>query len=486
MNRFINTAAFAVCIGVFGGCGKTNHLDKGAGKNRNNEVLDTKKARWDQRNEPSIMDTLVNGQGYRYEFSSLPLSGSLSQQPWSGDYWPTYKGGITYRWNDWDSWGVQRYGYRLDSYQSLEGKDLAYLSPSEKFDLFLGRYDYPLTHEERRRTRIMKTVPGSYEYIPGYKIPYWEGLCHSWAPATAGYQEPNPITLSNPDGLQIPFGSSDIKALLTYFLHETPAKTQFLGMRCNIDVHELYRKYRNGEISWSYYQQQKKACADTNAGSFHLVLSNQIGLLDEAFFVDVSRGAEVWNQAVYSYETVILQQRYGASRKAAPGTVKEIKVHTRMFYTTEIPQSFERPLGQPVAFKDYYYWLEINRNGEIIGGEWLDSRANRPDFLWKQEIPEFWGDYKFLEEIYNLSIQVPEEPEEPGEPTEPTEPEEPSEPIGPTEPEEPSEPTEPTESEEPSEPTEPTEPEEPVEPTEPVPIDPTPTESEDSREIASP
>lgn len=450
MSRFIFIAGLVVFIGLSGGCGEQEeNLELKIGKGGH---LNLNKARWDQRNEPSLMDTLVGGQAYRYKFDTLPLSGTLSKKPWSGDYWPTYKGGITYRWNDRDSWGVERYGYTPSAYQDLVDKDLSFLSPAEKYDLMMGRFDYPLTYEERQRTKIMRTVPGSSEYRPGYKIPYWEGLCHAWAPATIGYQEPNPVTVLSPNGLEIPFGSSDIKALLSHFLHETPAKTQFLGMRCNIDVDELQKKYRNGEISWSYYMQQKKACADTNAGAFHLVLSNQVGLLDEGFIADVTRGAEVWNQAVYAYETQVLEEKQGASWKAAPGTVKEIRVHTRMYYTTEIPHSFERPSGQPTVFKDYNYWLEINKRGEIVGGEWKNSRANRPDFLWKQEIPDFWGDYSYLGDLYYQSIQAspneqPTPPAEPGGPTEPTNPPtdsdvstEPAEPISPREPSVPLEP----------------------------------------------
>ena len=435
MDRFIITAGFVASMGILGGCGNSKLSHNGIESPRSSSQENIKKARWDARNEPSLMDTMVNGQAYLYRFDTLPLEGALSKRPWSGDYWPTYRGGITYRWNDRSSWGVDRYGYAPKPYDDLIGRNLAYLSPAEKFDLYRGRYDYPLTYEERRRTRIMKTVPGSWEYRPGYKIPYWEGLCHAWAPATLGYEEPSPITVTNPDGLEIPFGSSDLKALLTYFLHETGAKTQFLGMRCNIDVDELNRKYRNGEISWSYYMQQKKACSDTNAGSFHLVLTNQVGLLDEGFIADVTRGAEVWNQAIYAYHSEVLEERSGASRNAAPGTVKEIKVYTRMYYTTEIAQSFEKPLGQPTAFKDYYYWLELNAQGEIIGGEWQDSRANRPDFLWKQEVPEFWGDFLSLDELYRMATQGPGEiPEDPSEPTDPENPEESVDPLDPSEP----------------------------------------------------
>lgn len=49
--------------------------------------------------------------------------------------------------------------------------------------------------------------------------------------------QPNNITLKNKDGIVIPFASSDVKALLTYFLAEyNTVETPYLGQRCNIDL----------------------------------------------------------------------------------------------------------------------------------------------------------------------------------------------------------------------------------------------------------
>lgn len=46
------------------------------------------------------------------------------------------------------------------------------------------------------------------------------------------------------------------------------------------------------------------------------------------------------------------------------------------------------------------YNLDINANGEIIGGEW--KSAARPDFLWLKEKPaKFTGDYERLADLLN-------------------------------------------------------------------------------------
>ena len=122
-----------------------------------------------------------------------------------------------------------------------------HLSPAEKFDLYVGSKNFQLTNYERNRTGVM------------YKsdIPSWEGLCHAWALAAYLYKEPRPVLLKVPMDKRSEFGSSDIKALLTYHLHlnRPNRKTKFLGSRCNLDA-----KKTNIE--------GRPECDDTNAGAF--------------------------------------------------------------------------------------------------------------------------------------------------------------------------------------------------------------------------
>jgi hypothetical protein len=73
------------------------------------------------------------------------------------------------------------------------------------------------------------------------------GLCHGWAPASITYAEPKPITVTNADGITIPFGSSDIKAQLTYFAAEyAQGVTKFVADRSllslSLSLSLLYKK----------------------------------------------------------------------------------------------------------------------------------------------------------------------------------------------------------------------------------------------------
>lgn len=365
------------------------------------------KRAWDRDNNPRKMgyDYITRTYDYEVKFEELPESGSLSTTPWSGDYWPTFKGGITYRWNQNGSTQTKA-GYKLDkNVEQLSLEELKKLSPSEKYDLFLGRTDFPLTSYERERTKVLKTIPGNPEFDANYKIPTWEGLCHAWAPATILFENPKAVTLTGANGIEIPFGASDIKALLTYHLHHNNAKTQFLGGRCNIDLADLKRQLNKGEITKAEYDRVagEGACEDTNAGAFHIVLTNQIALKNKGFIADVTRDLEVWNQAVHGYDTRILKVKEGASKRAAKGTVKEITVATKMYYTVEIAHSWGETSAVNSTFvKEYRYTLELNKKGNIIGGEWITE--DRPDFLWNQELPQWDGFFAPLEDVYNASI----------------------------------------------------------------------------------
>ena len=178
---------------------------------------------WNSSNRPELFED-----SYERSFEQLPAKGQLSKRPWSGNYWATYTGGINYRWNKnlKVSEKHERYSYEIPNYDDLDsaGVPVKYMSPAEKFDIFIGKKSFDLVKYERSRTKVMKTVEGSEEHEKSFEIPTWEGLCHAWAPATLVYDNIGPVTLTNIDGIEVQFGSSDVKALLTYHLHMNRAQ----------------------------------------------------------------------------------------------------------------------------------------------------------------------------------------------------------------------------------------------------------------------
>ena len=334
------------------------------------EVLAINKSAWDNNNDPNLITSDTNTT-FEYNFQNLPLEGQLDFTPWADTYWPSFQRGIANRWYGNTNVHVMPYKNKV---MSMSNKDLKKLSPAEKYDIFVGDYKYSLTKSELDRTSP--------------KDPQWEGLCHGWAMAALLWKEPNSVIMENEDGIKIPFGASDIKALLIYLQANSDTKEYMAGTRCEQDLTVISFKDRDD------------ACMDINAGAFHVILTNRVGILKKGFVMDVDTGKEVWNQPVYAYTTKIIKT-HGPTKNAAEGTVKEIQVQTTVTYTGEIAPSFESPLENPVQ-REYKYILELNSDDRIIGGKWISE--DYPDFIWVQKKAKFTEQLKALEEIYNSSI----------------------------------------------------------------------------------
>lgn len=88
---------------------------------------------WNPQNDPSKW-----ADGLVYDFSQLPLNGSLDFIPWSDTYWPSYLSGIAHRWN---KPIPQDFEYKLSSkaqLQSMTPEQIASLSPAGAFLYFRG------------------------------------------------------------------------------------------------------------------------------------------------------------------------------------------------------------------------------------------------------------------------------------------------------------------------------------------------------------
>lgn len=332
------------------------------------------KEAWDVNNDPRRL----HGQ-YEVQLAKLPTAAELTKKPWTDSYWPSYQAGLAHRWND--SSEVSSFEYPLHDKVAIAAmsiEDRKKLSPAEKYDIVQGRYDYPLVRSERGRTSPQD--------------PSWHGLCHGWAPAAFNFEEPNPVTITGLDGTEVPFGSSDVKALLI-ISQQTSHQAAIVGMRCNHDLGRTPDRANDPE------------CRDMNAGSFHIIISNFIGLLDTSFVADMTRDEQVWNQPLFGFESYVDSQPAEIPPTAAPGTVAVVRVSTTVKYISELGASWEaRPFDDYPFQQDAQtveYNLELNHAGEIIGGEWISE--NRPDFLWTQQRTPFKGYFEGISAIYEAS-----------------------------------------------------------------------------------
>lgn len=322
---------------------------------------------WDGRSDPLIMSSSFERNFYR-----LPLQGHTKKTKrfWSGDYWADRYGGINYRWYAQDKFSKQRQSPTKDEVRRMTIPELATLSPAEKYDLFLGRYDYPLRNEVAK--------------LANPKALIWEGICHGWAPATMNHDEPVPRLMMNPDGIEIPFGSTDIKALLSYYYAHgfITTTTHQLGQRC-------YQTRANAT--------DPNCHEDLNAGAFHMVLSNKIGIEGVGVLADLQRYEQVWNNPLMAYTSQVVQELAPGAR-AARGTTKVLRIKTEVTYPDNGENRWQTVLGTRYQVtKKFYlmYDLELDAYGNIIGGEWRSE--DRPDFLWLKARP-----WKFEGTLYRL------------------------------------------------------------------------------------
>jgi hypothetical protein len=366
---------------------------------------------WNPANDPkNFNNTKFNDLSLQYHLDQLPLKGEMTDHiAWSDSYWPSNTGGIAFRWNDpraaqytdtrlTDAASVDLrnslgFTYRLYSRQEVQNlsyDELKVLSPAEKYDIFEGDYSYPTVHHERNKTNP--------------SMAYWFGICDGWTPAAINHAEPAPINekdangvVQNPvlskDGILIPFGSADVKAMMNHYYNRTHEKTPaaffakkrfdvaaaaLVGLECKTDLTKISDPFSIAE------------CADTNAGAFHLVMANQLGRMGRGFGIDVDAGVEIWNQPVFAYNSEEIGEQ-APSPGAAAGTVREVIVNTDLFYSDDTfkGKAYWQPMVGTKIFNydvvKYKYRLELDGSGNIIGGAWL-KRDISADISWLDAI----------------------------------------------------------------------------------------------------
>jgi len=426
-------------------------------------------------NDPRFFDARGT---YNHNLSSLPMNGSLSNDktPWASSFWPHIYGGITFRWNDYiqdapvvrqlhgqiailkdeltelkkelfsnsnpSAQDVSRIDNKianvndqirtlsrlkgeehqkvffdierpknLNDVRKMSKDQIDKLSPTEKYDIFKA-----LKTGKSNDFRLTDEVLG----VTGPNKAYWEGICNGWSSAAIEYYEPQVQTYSK-NGISVTFGSSDMKALLSYYhfaitknkLTSKKNKTNRIGERCKTEFPAEAWFIKDGKEYYKTIEKNKvvvkpvpSECIDTNPGAFHIALANKIAIEKESFVAEVVRDNEIWNQPVYGYSSEILSESTSNLVNPTKKTRKQVHVKTRMNYANDGGRMFweqddpeeefyawwEPTNGTPNyrgAHKDFEYILDVDKNGNIIGGHWLSYE--RPDFIWVKRSKGFVG-----------------------------------------------------------------------------------------------
>ncbi len=395
---------------------------------------------------------------------------TLPTQPWAGHYDTTLMaaGLLGCRYQDTNQaaqgeWAKQRDYIRNHPAEVIVNSGLtgwvSELSPAEKYDALVGDANYTLT---KRMWQEGQQAFDRFGEVPG-----WFGICHGWAPAAFMLPRPQKaITLQSPDNVPLIFHPADIKALASLLWAQAAPRVRFIGGRCNLKPPYTYdvetrrvatlfnphvaedaaRWLGNAEpdpehpnaptpgmvqvsLGWDGWDEATgnpkpeggrlvaSECFDTNPGTWHLAIVNQLGVSQRSMIMDASFSNEVWNQPLYAYRytyfnphtlaqsdslevatvsvgdfTSDIFRRY-RSRDAA----SVVGIMMRVTYAIE-PMGVNDPESQGIPYAenpeaeieirrswqlvdvDYYYDLELDAAGKIIGGEWYTSE--HPDFLW--------------------------------------------------------------------------------------------------------
>ena len=319
------------------------------------------------------------------------LTAAVAEHPWSSSYWPMYEGLLANRYGDRSfpsSANWKENATYIEQHLGNPGAgSVDILSPSEKYDLLVGDSSFTLTHS---------MLNEGQEYYDQYgTVESWMGICHGWSPAA--YMVPRPehvVRVLAADGKTwIQFFPADIKALASLLWAEGEAPMRSIGGRCD-DA--------NPAVDPSG-RPTNPDCLDTNPGTWHLSVVNQIGVSKRSFVMDAEWTAQVWNQPIYSYSYSYYNPKTKQSVQKlsdaqvemasfpedplrtvrASAAVALVGISMNVTYTVEswpTQAQTDSPALDPMRTVHYQYDVELDESGKIIGGEWHEKA--HPDFLW--------------------------------------------------------------------------------------------------------
>ncbi len=324
---------------------------------------------------------------YLIDGSELKIGKALTPA-WSYHAWPAFKAGVAYRYLDPFFQRSDLWPDLFNEYQAvppllmIARAQVDLLSPIEKYEYLIGNMDFSITNEQWSKGQ---------RYLDAYgEIPTWIGICHGTSPASINSPRPTKtVTLKSFDQQHdIPFYPADIKALVSYAWATSGGASSVMGARCENVMRSGLRPTLN--------------CLDTNPGSFHLAVVNLMGLRKEAFIMDSFAGREVWNRAVMSYRysyfrpgtrnqsdnllhALVARKDYRNDPYAkfrSPQATHILGISMELTYMIGIPANGQSngPETDVTDKTTYSYDLELDKDGNIIGGEW--HSIFHPDFLW--------------------------------------------------------------------------------------------------------
>ncbi|MBZ5711742.1 hypothetical protein [Nannocystis pusilla] len=318
---------------------------------------------WSKADDPRLL-----GKDFNFEFHELPTNGWAERTPWPGYYWPTYNDSINYR------WAGSKVRSPAEKYGAAFGRAGIAAAVSNQFGV--GSVGGSRACKYDSQCGGGRACARRHGQARGRCVETWIGICHAWAPAAIMEREPKQgITFNG-----VRFEISDLKALVSLTYTEG-LSVRFMSLRCN-------------SKGWP----GSAPCKDTNPGSFHVALTNLLGLRGKSFVFDRTYDREVWNHPVIGYKVTRDQEvsaatandmlKVGGSKYRFNKNAAELRrMRTEVYWINEAGPGYNQQLVDNVktfTFTEVYdYILELDGSGRVIGGEWVGgSRRRHPDFVW--------------------------------------------------------------------------------------------------------
>jgi hypothetical protein len=337
----------------------------------------------------------------------LPLHGNTTVFPWSGHYWPHRYGKLAVRYTgdlydtqyDYSVHGVRyvpTYPYPVSINKYHQPAEHNYYSTkpdyekfvndvyssAEKYDLLVGDYNFTLTNQMKEDGKAIQMRNGD--------IPGWQGICHGWSIASFMEKRPlKPVYLRAADKKTvIKFLPDDIKGLASQYWADLKFDNHMVGYRCTNYWNQ--QSDQNTGLTLTY------ECFALNPASFHLVMTNYIGIRRKNVVFEPKVDSEIWNHPVNGYHSFYyhpLTNRTGTLdeslmtvgqaelynnpflkfvlRNKTESAKYIIGVNTTVYYVSENAPS-RKKFDQPDSKKEvsYTYILVLDGNLKILEGEW--------------------------------------------------------------------------------------------------------------------
>ena len=370
----------------------------------------------------------------------------LKQQPWTSTYLPAIRGFAADPYAGSGSnklffkRNLRKYEKSMEKYAdgrlTLDQETISELSSADKYDLLVGNFKSP--------TSLGKRLFEQADFLHDRfgKLTFWTGMCHGWSPAAIAQPAPlRTVEVVSADGQYvIPFYPNDIKSLMsTAFANNIKAFTNDERIQTSGDPKQWNKE--NIMPIHGYACRQKRPrldetgrvrlgendihedlsnCEDVNAAFWHLTIMNLMGRHQQGLVVDIDHNEKVNNHPTSGYEiryfnpvTGMVEDNFNRAlvdidlyeedeRKEFrdPRTKYVVGVEMNMIFVDY--QFLNRRNAEDVEMqklkeRDFVYDLELDKDGNIVGGEWINKVVRRrqgrriverskagdkPDFLW--------------------------------------------------------------------------------------------------------